>query len=425
MPAMSGPSILSALTITLTSQATARFASSAFTLMEYTMNPDSPLTLLGGLTPREFLRDYWQKKPLLVRQAVPGFKSLLTPDELAGLSLEEMIESRIVIQEGEIPWELRKGPFQEEDYRHLPETHWTLLVQAVDQFLPEVAELVKPFRFLPTWRFDDLMISYAAAGGNVGPHFDNYDVFLLQGLGHRRWKIGQMCDADSPLRDHPDLRVLADFQQSNEWVLEPGDMLYLPPRLAHYGIAEDDCMTYSIGFRAPSAAEILVHYTDYLSSFITDEERYNDADIQPATDDSNRIGLDVADRLKKLIRQYTEDDEKLTSWMGRFMTEPRYPELITGEEIDQDDLFAALKNDVILVRNPNVRLAWSNEPEPLRLFANGNHRVLPAHLQPLVKSICDADTLRWKELSAWSTDEDACCLLLELVRQGSLELSDE
>ncbi|WP_279293382.1 cupin domain-containing protein, partial [Pseudomonas aeruginosa] len=155
------------------------------------MNADTPLQLLGGLTAAEFLRDYWQRKPLLVRQAIPDFESPLSADELAGLSLEESVESRIVLEHGKTPWEMRRGPFQEEDYQHLPEQDWTLLVQAVDQFVPEVAQLLEQFRFLPSWRIDDVMISYAAPGGGVGPHFDNYDVFLLQGHGRRRWKVGQ------------------------------------------------------------------------------------------------------------------------------------------------------------------------------------------------------------------------------------------
>ena len=174
------------------------------------MTSDIPLTILGGISAREFMRDYWQKKPLLIRQAIPDFESPLSPDELAGLALEEEIESRLVIEHGEQPWELRRGPFAEDAFADLPERDWTLLVQAVDQFIPEVAELLEQFRFLPSWRIDDVMISFAAPGGGVGPHFDNYDVFLLQGHGQRRWRLGQMCDADSPLLDHPELRILAD-----------------------------------------------------------------------------------------------------------------------------------------------------------------------------------------------------------------------
>lgn len=208
------------------------------------MNADTPLQLLGGLTAREFLRDYWQRNPLLIRQAIPDFETPLSPDELAGLALEEEVESRIIAPGEQGPWQLRQGPFKEEDFSTLPEREWTLLVQAVDQFVPEVAELVEPFKFLPSWRIDDVMISYAAPGGGVGPHYDNYDVFLLQGYGRRRWKIGQRCTSESPLQDNPDIKILAEFEQTDEWVLEPGDMLYLPPQLAHDGIAEDECMTF-------------------------------------------------------------------------------------------------------------------------------------------------------------------------------------
>src|SRR5690606_5374232 len=147
-----------------------------------------------------------QRKPLLVRQAFTDFESPISPDELAGLSLEEEVESRLIIEHGERPWELRRGPFEESLFSQLPERDWTLLVQAVDQFVPEVAELLEPFPFLPSWRIDDLMISFAAPGGGVGPHYDNSDVFLLQAHGHRRWRIGQFCDSDSPLLEHPDLR---------------------------------------------------------------------------------------------------------------------------------------------------------------------------------------------------------------------------
>ena len=187
------------------------------------MNPDIPLQLLGGITAREFLRDYWQKKPLLIRQAIPDFESPIDADELAGLALEEEVESRLVIEHGERPWELRRGPFAEDEFSKLPEREWTLLVQAVDQFVPEVSELLEHFRFLPSWRIDDVMISFAAPGGGVGPHFDNYDVFLLQGHGKRNWKIGQMCDSESPLLPHADLRILAGFQGPLVGGLEIGE----------------------------------------------------------------------------------------------------------------------------------------------------------------------------------------------------------
>jgi 50S ribosomal protein L16 3-hydroxylase len=388
------------------------------------MNSDTPLQLLGGLTAREFMRDYWQKKPLLVRQAIPGFESPISPDELAGLALEEEIESRLVIEHGERPWELRRGPFAEDAFAQLPERDWTLLVQAVDQFVPEVAELLEEFKFLPKWRIDDVMISFAAPGGGVGPHFDNYDVFLLQGFGKRRWQVGQMCNSDSPLLQHADLKILAEFAQTDEWVLEPGDMLYLPPLLAHCGTAEDDCMTYSVGFRAPSAAEVLTHFTDFLGQFLPDEERYSDAGAEP-TSDPTQIQRDSLDRLKALLTEHMSDERLLMTWFGQFMTEPRYPELIAGIEIDEENLLAGLEDGAVLIRNPSARLAWSEVGEDLVLFASGQSRLLSASLRELLKLVCSADALHIDNLGAWLADDEGRDLLVELVKQGSLEFADE
>lgn len=388
------------------------------------MNSDTPLQLLGGLTAREFLRDYWQKKPLLVRQAFPDFESPIDADELAGLALEEEVEARLVIEHGERPWELRRGPFAEDTFSSLPERDWTLLVQAVDQFVPEVAELLESFRFLPSWRIDDIMISYAAPGGSVGPHFDNYDVFLLQGQGKRNWKIGQVCDSDSPLIEHADLRILADFEQSGEWTLEPGDMLYLPPRLAHYGVAEDDCLTYSVGFRAPSAAEVLTHFTDFLSQFLPDEERYSDADAQPASD-PHQIQHDALGRLKGLLAEHMGDERLLLTWFGQFMTEPRYPELVSGEELSEQELTDSLEQGAILIRNPSARLAWSEVDDNLLLFASGQSRLVSGNLRELLKLICAADALHADNLGKWLQDEEGLTLVCQLIKQGSLGFANE
>ncbi|QGW78321.1 cupin domain-containing protein [Pseudomonas alkylphenolica] len=388
------------------------------------MNPDTPLQLLGGLTAREFMRDYWQKKPLLVRQAFTDFESPIDADELAGLALEEEVESRLVIEHGERPWEMRRGPFEEDTFSTLPERDWTLLVQAVDQFVPEVHELLEHFRFLPSWRIDDVMISFAAPGGSVGPHFDNYDVFLLQGQGKRNWKIGQMCDSDSPLLEHADLRILAEFEQSEEWTLEPGDMLYLPPRLAHYGIAEDDCLTYSVGFRAPSAAEVLTHFTDFLSQFLPDEERYTDADAQPVSD-PHQIQHDALGRLKNLLTEHMGDERLLLTWFGQFMTEPRYPELVSGEPLDEAELIESLAQGAILIRNPSARLAWSEVDDNLLLFASGQSRLLPGDLRELLKLICAADALHIENLEQWLESDQGITLICELVKQGSLGFANE
>lgn len=374
------------------------------------------------------MRDYWQKKPLLIRQAFPDFVSPLDGNDLAGLSLEDLVESRIVLEHGETPWQLRNGPFTEDVYSTLPERDWTLLVQAVDQFSPEVAEILEHFKFLPNWRIDDVMISFAVPGGSVGPHYDNYDVFLLQAEGQRLWKVGQMCDNESLLLKHPDLRILDDFKQTDEWLLEPGDMLYLPPRLAHWGIAQTDCMTWSVGFRAPSTAEVVSHYADFVARFLPDEQRYTDADMSPASDPSYIRQEDIQ-RLRQLLNEQLNDDRMLLTWFGQYMTEPRYPELLVGSEISADDLIQALHDGAVFTRNPTARLAWSHmqlDTEPaVVFFVSGNSRILSEHLVQLLNLLCNADAMHIDNLQPWLNDPEATTLLCELVKQGSLECLDE
>ena len=389
---------------------------------------DTPLEILGGISAEVFLRDYWQKKPLLIRQAIPDFVSPLDGNDLAGLSLEELVESRIILEHGETPWQLKQGPFNDETYSTLPERDWTLLVQAVDQFSPDVAEVLEHFKFLPSWRIDDVMISFAVPGGSVGPHYDNYDVFLLQAEGQRKWKTGQMCDTGSPLLTHPDLRILDSFEQTDEWVLEPGDMLYLPPRLAHWGIAETDCMTWSVGFRAPSTAEVVTHYADFVARFLSDEQRYNDANMSLVSNPSYIRPEDIQ-RLRKLINEQLNDDRMLLTWFGQYMTDPRYPELFVSSEIDENDLPRVLQEGAVFTRNPTARLAWSHiqlDTEPaLIFFVSGNSRILSAHLVALLDLLCCADAIHLDNLTPWLDDAEATTLICELIKQGSLECIDE
>ena len=392
-------------------------------------NPiNTPLEILGGISAEVFLRDYWQKKPLLIRKAIPDFVSPLDGNDLAGLSLEDMVESRIVLEHGAAPWELKQGPFDDDTYNTLPERDWTLLVQAVDQFSPDVAEVLENFKFLPNWRIDDVMISFAVPGGSVGPHYDNYDVFLLQAEGKRQWKVGQMCDADSPLLAHPDLRILDGFEQTDEWTLEPGDMLYLPPRLAHWGIAQTECMTWSVGFRAPSTAEVVTHYADFVARFLPDEQRYGDANMSPVSN-PNYIRPEDIQRLRKLISEQLDDDRMLLTWFGQHMTEPRYPELLVGTELSLDELSQALENGAVFTRNPTARLAWSHiqlDAEPaVVFFVSGNSRILSEHLVPLLDVLCGADAMYIDNLKPWLNDAEAATLLCELIKQGSLECIDE
>ena len=227
------------------------------------------------------------------------------------------------------------------------------------------------------------------------------------------------------MADHPDLKILADFQTSDEWVLEPGDMLYLPPRIAHDGVALDDCMTYSVGFRAPGAAEVLTHFTDFLAQFISDDERYSDADISPITD-PHQIQADALLRLKNLMTEHLSDDRLLMTWFGQFMTEPRYPDQIVGpEHLSETEVINALQQGTVLIRNPCARLAWSEIDLGPVLFASGHSRLLPGHLTELVRLLCAAEALHADNLEPWLEDSEAILLITELLKQGSLQVAAE
>ena len=231
-----------------------------------------------------FLRDSWQKRPLLIKNPWADWQNPLAPDELAGLACEADVESRLIARNGGRAngrLVCEHGPIDATRFGRLGKKHWTLLVQAVDHHVPAVAALIEPFRFVPNWRIDDVMVSYAVDGGGVGAHFDQYDVFLIQGLGIRRWRVGQACDASTALLPHDDLRLLADFTPTAEYWLEPGDMLYLPPGIAHDGVAVgDDCMTYSIGFRAPACSELISDWADHVASQLPQDDRYTDPGLR-------------------------------------------------------------------------------------------------------------------------------------------------
>lgn len=274
--------------------------------------------LLGNISTADFLRDYWQKKPLLIRQAIPGFKGLLTPQELIGLSCDADAQSRLV-RNVRGKWQLDHGPFASEEMAAL-RGKWTVLVQGINHFLPQAAELLKRFNFIPHARLDDLMVSYAPKGGGVGPHFDAYDVFLLQGHGHRRWQIS--TQDDRTLIEGAPLRILKEFHVEQEWVLEPGDMLYLPPHCGHNGIAEDDCMTYSIGFRTPAYQELAEQFLIYLQDRIDIEGMYADPDLtlqqHPA-----EISPRMLEQVVQAIRKVRWDDEDVANFLGSYLSEPK------------------------------------------------------------------------------------------------------
>lgn len=386
------------------------------------MPTNTPLTLLGGLTAAQFLADYWQKKPLLIRGAFPDFVSPLSPDELAGLACEEGIEARLVEEHGaDRPWLVSHGPFDEATFARLPERDWTLLVQAVDHYVPDVNALLGYFDFLPRWRLDDIMISYAPPGGSVGPHVDHYDVFLLQASGTRHWQLGGQVAEDAPFIAGIDLRILErfDVQPGQDWLLEPGDMLYLPPGLAHRGVSRStDCMTFSVGFRALSADESITSFADYRGEQLPDSRRYADPDLTPPLHPGE---IDAADleRMRALILDTLDDPAQMMQWFGRAMTQPKYPDqpVAADSPIDADALVAELHSGIVLERTLGSRFAYhvhtDGVPSRATLFVDGDGLECDAGLAALLASDVplDADALAYPGGSE---------LLAQLLNGGSL-----
>jgi 50S ribosomal protein L16 3-hydroxylase len=370
----------------------------------------------GSLTPSpsEFLQDYWQKKPLLIRQALPGFIPELDADDIAGLACDELAESRLVT--GSFPehdWALRYGPFSEQDFAGLPEANWTLLVQDVEKHYPPVHSLLDEFSFLPSWRVDDLMVSVAGPGGSVGPHTDQYDVFLLQVEGNRRWQIAESFNP--ALLPDCELNVLQSFTPEQEWVLEPGDMLYLPPGVAHHGVAMDQCMTWSVGMRAPSTADLLQALGDWLAQNREEGQRYGDSGMLPP-DRTGEIDAKAIERFRRLLAKATSDGSDFRSFLGSFLSsyrlahEPAPPD----EQLDVQALSKALEQGASIQHHPWTRLAWLQSKPCAILFTAGEEYPCPADL---AEKICT----RPVEISSDpDMREQQLKLVCELVNRGHL-----
>ena len=276
--------------------------------------------LLGGLTASQFLRRYWQKKPLVVSSAISGFQGVLSVDALFALAARDDVESRLVVRERG-RWSLRHGPFTRSDRRDLPARNWTLLVQGVNLHLAEGDALLRRFDFIPYARLDDLMVSFAAPGGGVGPHVDSYDVFLLQGAGRRCWRISRQRDL--ALRPDLPLKILARFRPQREWLLAPGDMLYLPPQVAHEGTAVDACTTYSIGFRAPAAQELAIAFLDWLRDRVALDGRYADPGLAASTREPAQIGASLRRYAVAMVSRVCWDERDAAQFLGCYLTEPK------------------------------------------------------------------------------------------------------
>lgn len=364
------------------------------------MDITQPLPLLGGLSPQQFMATYWQKKPLLVRQAIPGFKPLLDRTELFDLAASDDVQTRMVIQTpGSNPaWQFKRGPFQRRALPPLKQLGWTILLQGVDVHHDAVHALMNQFRFVPDARLDDVMVSYATDQGGVGPHYDSYDVFLLQAQGRRRWRIGRQQDlslqADAPLK------ILAHFEPEEDYLLEPGDMLYLPPRYAHDGIAEGECMTYSVGFRIPNRAELARELLQRLAEQ-TEESvgmaMYNDPD-QAAVSQAAAIPPRMLAFAQEAFRDALRDEGAFARALGEYVTEPK-PNVWFDAADSSDELAQALPlHGCRLDRRSRMMF------DAQHIFINGESFIASGLDATLMQALANARLLSAQDVGKLSTE---------------------
>ena len=371
-----------------------------------------------GMPAARFLRDYWQKRPLLIRGAFPDFVPPLSPDDLAGLACEELALSRIVLRDiRHDKWKLKTGPFAESEFANLPESHWTLLVQDVDKWDADVAALLDHFTFLPSWRIDDVMVSYATDGGGVGAHLDQYDVFLLQGLGQRHWSISTDPRAPHDFRDDVELKLLKRFEPAHAWTLDPGDMLYLPPGVPHDGVGVGECMTFSIGMRAPASSELLVEFAEQIAASLPESQRYADPDPRAAAE-PGEIDDAAVQRARAALGVCAQamDEQTFADFFGRFITSYRSAQVVapprrppTAKALDEK-----LEGSTFL-RNPWSRFAWRRASRGAVLYVGGE-----AHACPLAwaRALAGSRCISGAELATLPQRAAGAALLAALIQAG-------
>ena len=312
----------------------------------------------------EFLATYWQKKPVVIKQGFKDFVDPITPDELAGLAMENETDSRLVSQDND-KWQVSHGPF--ESFDHLGETHWSLLVQAVDHWHAPSAALMQPFRALPDWRMDDLMVSFSVPGGGVGPHLDQYDVFIIQGSGRRRWRVGNNLQIKQHC-PHPDLLQVEPFDAIIDEVLEPGDIVYIPPGFPHDGYSLENALNYSVGFRAPSGKELLSSFADFALANEIGTHRYSDPQIKTRSNPSDILPTET-EAIRGMMLGLISEPAHFNQWFGEFISQSRHELDIAPPEppYQPDEILDALQQGDILTRLGGLRVITLGES----VFING------------------------------------------------------
>ncbi|VAW51971.1 LSU ribosomal protein L16p arginine hydroxylase [hydrothermal vent metagenome] len=378
---------------------------------------------LGKIGVDDFLKNYWQQKPLLIKNAFPyftaGIKAPISADELAGLACEENVNARIVLEkDGDYPWQIEFGPFEESRFSELPESNWSLLVSDVEKHLPETKTLLKYFQFIPDWRVDDLMISYAPEGGSVGAHTDAYDVFLIQLSGQRLWKIAKNY-AEETL-NNVDLCILKNFIAEDEWSLNAGDMLYLPPNVAHHGIAQDNgepCLTASVGFRAPSLKTITSDYINYLNENTHGTERYRDNTAKPPAHHAE-IDDNTVSRFTDYLKQgLTLDRENISHWLGKYFSDDKtYESEIVEQFLKNYDEIEKIATHNNFIQSPYSHFLFSQNDNKAFLFVNGSSYSVSKFF---AETICDDELIDFEKLQSKMKENDKNTFL-QLFNAGAI-----
>ena len=377
-------------------------------------------SVLGKLSKEDFLKNYWQKKPLVIRGAFPDVEMPFDAEELAGLALDTEAPARILIEHGlppdNKPWTVKTSPLSEDDFLTLPDSHCTFLVNDLERYIPELGNLIEPFRFIPDWRIDDLMVSYAEDQGSVGPHTDDYDVFLIQGKGKRRWKVITRDDYPRDLIPDLPIALLKEFEADQEWLLEPGDMLYLPPNMPHYGIAEGSCFTFSVGFRAPQTKELVQSWLETFDNKPQFEQRFRDAG-RPLQKNPGEITKEDLNALSNQIISAVQTQQKeLPLFLGKYLSESK-GDIPLDDSNNQTD---TLNPDADYERQSWLRIVYINQQDSIQLFANGHHIKLPGTLKADIQELCENYYYTAESLKKLLQNTDFKALFENLIQEGSI-----
>ncbi|BBN81420.1 50S ribosomal protein L16 arginine hydroxylase [Pseudoalteromonas sp. A25] len=377
---------------------------------------------INDLTTTQFLKQYWQKQPLLIKRGFTHFVDPIEPEELAGLAMEEAIESRLITNHKN-DWQAYHGPFEE--FTLLTDTNSTLLVQAVDHWHPSSAMLIEPFRFIPNWRIDDLMVSYSTPGGGVGPHLDQYDVFIIQGQGKRHWRVGMPNPSLKQFAQNKSLLQVEQFDAIIDEVLEPGDILYIPPGCPHEGYAVENALNYSVGFRAPDQKDLLSSFADYLIDNELGNKRYSDADCDQISS-VGLIGDTEIDSVQTLMKDLLENKEVFKHWFGTMISQPKHDMDLAplDEPFSHDALFDYLDPADTVVRAGGVRSVYQVTPEHIILSINGETYCLPATSLTGVKLLTDRSCFTVSQIKNALNCMEFMKVFTKLINEGTYYLQE-